>query len=96
MITPNLIPLTPPQHIGKYQDDAINSIAPQILTNEMIQEYQTLDNTLYPDEIDPEPAAISIITIPILVKNTSTPQLPIPLPKASNTPILQTFDNLTV
>ena len=62
----------------------------------MIQEYQTLDNTLYPDEIDPEPAAISIITIPILVKNPSTPQLPIPLPKASNTPILQTFDNLTV
>ena len=96
IITPHLVPFTPPQHTGKDLADAINNIAPQILRNSVIQAAQPFNNTLDLDETFPDPATIFIITSPILVNNTSTPQRPIPLPKTYNIPIFQTNDNLTV
>ena len=88
--------LDAPQQIGKDQYDAINTIAPPILTNSIIKLYQPFNNTLYPDETGKNPASISIITSPIIFHNTYTPQLPIPLPKKSNSPIFQTIYNITV
>ena len=80
----------------KYKSDAINSIVTPIITNTIIQASQPFNNTIYPDETGKKPDKISIITIPILANSTSTCHLPRPLPKTSNSSILQTIGSLTV
>ena len=94
IITPHLVPFTPPQHTGKYLADAINNIAPQILRNSVIQAAQPFNDTIYTDDTGKDPGPICIIPSPILVHNTSTPHLTRLLTKTFNSHIFKTIGNL--
>ena len=61
-----------------------------------IIEAQPLNNAIYQYETGTDQDTISIITSPILVHNTSTPQYTVPITNKSNSPIFQTIENLTV